>query len=342
MSPQSRPIFNIEINGSPQRDLVSDVQRIEVEDSIISPSMFSFEIADREREWLDKSVLNPDTVDVKIYMGYVGGEKGKPLITGRVLALSPSFSLEGPTLLTVQGFDHSSLLQRTFQNRDSGFKDQTLSNIASTLARNIGLRSECDPTKVTYKSMLANLGESDYTFLRRMAGMIGYDFYVRDKILHFQKPKYSDLAGTLSWRRDGGGFLNGVSSVSLRLSAAKVVKEIQVRGYDPKKMKPYVSKVSPNYKVNVTPASKSSILEQNMKLATQEEINDLSRARADGISHIVDMEASLVGDPSLRAGATLKVEGIGERFSGNYYITKAKHAIGDEGYTLKLELTGPV
>ena len=56
----------------------------------------------------------------------------------------------------------------------------------------------------------------------------------------------------------------------------------------------------------------------------------------------MDMEASLAGDPSIRAGTTLKVEGIGKRFSGNYYITKAKHAIGDEGYTLKLELTGPI
>jgi len=342
MPPQSKPRFSIEINGIPQRDLVSDVQWIEVEDSILSPSMFSFEIADRDKKWLDESALNPDTGDIKVYMGYVGGAKGKPLITGRVLALSPSFSLEGPTLLTVQGFDHSSLLQRTFQNRDLGFKNQNLSDIASTLARNIGLRPQCDPTKVTYKSMLANLGESDYTFLRRMASTIGYDFYVRDKVLYFQKPKYRDLAGTFSWKRDGGGNLGGVSSISLRLSAAKVVKEIQVRGYDPKKMKPYVSKVSPSYKINVTPASKSSVLEQNMKLATQEEINDLSRARADGISHIVEVEASVAGDPSIRAGSTLKVEGIGKRFSGNYYITKAKHAIGDEGYALRLELTGPV
>ena len=35
----------------------------------------------------------------------------------------------------------------------------------------------------------------------------------------------------------------------------------------------------------------------------------------------------------LRAGSVLELEGLGQRYSGRYFVTATTHSIGDDGYT---------
>jgi len=39
-----------------------------------------------------------------------------------------------------------------------------------------------------------------------------------------------------------------------------------------------------------------------------------------------------IGDPRIRAGAVIRLEGLGQDFSGDYRITNADHSIGSDGY----------
>lgn len=43
-------------------------------------------------------------------------------------------------------------------------------------------------------------------------------------------------------------------------------------------------------------------------------------------------QGSAIGDPRIRAGAVIKLEGLGPDFSGNYRITSANHLIDSSGY----------
>lgn len=45
-----------------------------------------------------------------------------------------------------------------------------------------------------------------------------------------------------------------------------------------------------------------------------------------------------IGNPELRPGITVKIDKVGERFSGFYYITKARHRIGEGGYKTTLDV----
>ncbi len=45
-----------------------------------------------------------------------------------------------------------------------------------------------------------------------------------------------------------------------------------------------------------------------------------------------------VGDPALIPGSSVEIRGIGEIFSGKYYITGAKHSFGSGGYTTSLSV----
>jgi hypothetical protein len=52
----------------------------------------------------------------------------------------------------------------------------------------------------------------------------------------------------------------------------------------------------------------------------------------------VSMSASVVGNPELRADTTVRIVGLGQKFSGNYLIEEAVHDVGTSGYTTKLKL----
>ncbi len=52
---------------------------------------------------------------------------------------------------------------------------------------------------------------------------------------------------------------------------------------------------------------------------------------------MVKGSGSTVGLPDLRAGTVVHVDGLGERFSGRYFITSTTHTIGDGGYATQFE-----
>jgi phage protein D len=54
----------------------------------------------------------------------------------------------------------------------------------------------------------------------------------------------------------------------------------------------------------------------------------------------IKMKATTVGDPTIKAGTTVTIKGISQRYSGKYYIRKAAHKITSSGYVCELELTG--
>ncbi len=46
----------------------------------------------------------------------------------------------------------------------------------------------------------------------------------------------------------------------------------------------------------------------------------------------------VAGDPALRPGITIDVLKVGVRFSGRYYVTQARHSLGEGGYRTTLEI----
>jgi hypothetical protein len=45
-----------------------------------------------------------------------------------------------------------------------------------------------------------------------------------------------------------------------------------------------------------------------------------------------------VGDPRIRAGAMVRIEGIGPDFSGDYRVASATHTIDGSGYRTNFEV----
>ena len=108
------------------------------------------------------------------------------------------------------------------------------SAIASQIAREAGLRAQVQDTKVTQRYVIQS-NQSDWEFLQRRAGLLGYEIYVRDKVLYFRWPQSAaQPADKLSLGED-------ITEFSPRLSSLTQVSEVAVRGWDVKQKKAVVA-----------------------------------------------------------------------------------------------------
>ena len=92
----------------------------------------------------------------------------------------------------------------------------------------LGLRGQATDSKVSLP-YVAQANQTDWAFLRERAGRIGYEIFVRDKVLHFRPPDITARSqATLSIGRE-------VTEFRPRLSAVGQVGEVTARGWDIKK-----------------------------------------------------------------------------------------------------------
>ncbi len=352
------PKFSIIIGGTPQLDLMNATVSLEVEDSIENASMFTINLHEGEElktqkfTWLDSNLLDPGNgADVEIYLGYSSSAvmPKEPIIAGKITALSPSFPSKGAPTLIVQGYDHSFLLQkkvakirRTFDN------EQDYGDIARKIAKdhNIGV-GEIDSTIKPCEKVIQNPGESDYSFLKRMAERLGFEFFIRNRKLYFRAARdQNEKMCSLKWGED-------IISFSPRMSIAGIISKATVRGHNQlEPSRPIIGTATSNDLGFKEIAAKSGAelikgcvkgeveaSEHDFPVCSEDDARTLARSLLIKANNgLIKGNCECIGNPDIRAGIVLSIEGIGKRFSGMYYVMSTKHSIGDKGYTVSFDI----
>lgn len=338
------PIYQVEIEG----ELLSRtaILSVSVDENLESPAKFDMTLnegLDMETQrftWLDDPLLDPGN-ETEIFFGYAGKENHS-MITGTIKALSPGFQSTGVPSLTVEGYDFS----HDMQMKTTKINDEkvSLSDIATELAGKYNLKTDgIEKLDKKYKKVDRQKNEKDYAFLRGLANKIGFEFFVRGETLYFRKPKdEQETTKNFQYRKN-------VISFSPRLSMASVVKEVEVYGWNGRskngiKGKATLDKFSPNSEI-------MKLLKkflENTKELKPKKIEDKAITSKDEASERAEIELKkavntfiqgnleCIGDPELRPGIGINIDGIGTLFSGNYYITSAKHMLDDNGYKTTL------
>lgn len=349
------PTFSLLIGGNPQSDLRKSIISIEVDESIEAASTFTFNINEgfdkktQKFTWLDSKLLDPESgEDVEIRLGYAGeaGKSSQPLITGRITALNPSFPSSGTPSLSVQGLDHTFLLQKSIAGKNKTYLDKSYTDVVKEIAKagNLGGAKIEQIAIKPCETIVQNADESDYDFVKRLAERIGYEFFVRNKEIYFRKPMDgTEEVLSLSWGRE-------ILSFSPRMSTAKVVSKFTVRGHnqkDPSKPIVGVATLSdlgfkePGARSGAESAGseQSEANKSDIPVCSEEDAKNLARAFLQKANNsLIEGSCECIGIPETRAGTNVKIEGVGKRFSGRYYIKSVKHSIGDGGYTMSLNL----
>ncbi len=342
------PVFKVkQVDDSeyPTKDCITN---IEIDEDIEKPAMFRISLNEeinmntQEFKWIDDSRIKPGTEFV-IHFGYAM-PKNLGLIRGKVKALSPGFPTAGNPTLTIEGFDLSHDLQKT----QVKFKDTevTYSMVAEEIARKNGLKSgEVESTKITHAKVERNKNEDDYALLKRFSEEIGFEFFVRDKNLYFREPK-DNLSGDISFE-----FRKNFISFSPRMSSSTLINEVKITAWNNKEKEGISETASINEiknsvgfpgfdtAVEESQGKKISVKLEGKIVQSKEEAKSLAIAELKRRNRgFIEGTLECIGNPQLRPGMTVNIEKVGRRFSGVYYVTNAKHILGNEGYKTTLEV----
>lgn len=328
--------FEIAVGGSRlSKAVATHVVAVEVDDSVELPSMFAIELAASEHDdqllaWIDDRNLFAVGQEVEVRLGYV--DDLASLIKGEITALELEFTTDRLPHVTVRGYDRRHRLQRGRKVRT--FVQQKDSDIAAQIAGEAGLSAQAKDSRVVHDYVL-QAGQSDLAFLHERARLIEYEVSVDDRTLAF-RPVANAVSDTMTLTLN-----DDLLEFYPRLSAAGQVSEVEVRGWNVKEKQEIIGQARAGAEVSKMGGRQTGAaladsafghavgLVSRHPVATLAEADQLARARFNrGVLELIEGEGACLGRTDLRAGAVIRIDGLGQRFSGPYYVLSANH-----GYT---------
>lgn len=333
------PQLNILIDGKSIPPIANaDLVAVTVLEDLEAPGMFAIEIlnwdlAKSQLTWIDSDLFDCGN-QVEIQMGYEN--QLQTLIVGEITGLEPEFSQKTVKSLIVRGHDLRHRLLRGSQTRS--FTQMKDSEIANQIARASGIAAEVKDTQIKLDYVLQH-NQTDLEFLQNRADRIGYEVGLEKKTLYF-RPHQNATHKALTLTQDD------LIEFHPRLSTMNQVGKVEVRAWDSKQKKPFVSQASVGNETTTMGGTTSGPKEANRKFNksthTIVDIPVRSKAEADRIAlgQFNDMalayitgEGVCLGRSALQAGKVIEITNIGKRFSGLYYVTKTIHSYSRErGY----------
>ena len=326
------PDVDVLINGSPAPAAVLRyIEDVMVDDSVELPSMFGFAVTSSDAQeqnspWIDDTLFSIGNL-VEIKMG--GGGKLTSLIIGEITALEPEFVTSRLPLLRVRGYDRGHRLQRGRKTRT--FLQKKDSDIASQIAAEAGLSATTTDSGTTLDYVL-QANQTDWEFLCERARLIRYEVVVRDKALFFQ-PVANDQSEVLTL-----DMKNDLLEFYPRISSSGQATEVKLQSWSIKDKKAMLgdSKAGDEVSTMGGASSGAAIVQSafgnaidvvtDQPVSTQAEADQIAKARFNElVLQLISGEGTCRGRADIRAGKVIKIDGVGQRFGGQYYVTSAIH-----------------
>jgi uncharacterized protein len=329
------PELSLSINGQPlPNKAAADLIGASVLEDVDAPGMFTFTLSgadtiEMKPKWVDDDLFK-EGAEVEISIGY--RDQTVKLFSGEATGLEPDFEEGMPPTLTVRGYDRCHRLTRARKTRS--FTQCKDSDIASQVANDCGLRPSVVDSGVVLPYVLQQ-NQTDLEFLSARARRIGYEILARDRDLLF-RPRPIDATPTLTLHREVE-----LLSFHPKLSTLAQVSELNVYGWDPAKKQAIAAHAAsadePRLMAGSTsgPSATQTAFDAvagvrvSTPVQSQDEADMLARrAFAEMALHFVHARGVCIGEPAMRAGTVVKIEGLGARFSGPYYVTGVEHVFG--------------
>jgi uncharacterized protein len=342
------PLFEITVDGQ-QLDPSTrgDVLTLKVDMDTENFDRFDFTVNNWDDVSLDFKYSDTTVFDVGrtvvVKLGYA-----KHLLTvmsGTIETLTPRFPESGSSTLAVAGrCSFAKLSGRKPQPKDQKqFLNKTDWEIAEIVGKRNGLKVEVDRDGPKHPEVWQrDLDEA--AFLMERAKRIDFDCFVQVALssgggkpvetLYFKKPARNQVH-TFKWGES-------LMSFSPKLNAARQVASVTVHGWDPEK------KEAIEYKAEAAslPGSKGKG-KSGPDLADRkgDEVVDApvaSKAEAQKLAEsllrdrayqFITGDGRVMGVPEMRPGDTVTLQGLGQRFSGDYTVLQVSHSLGGDGFT---------
>ena len=319
------------------------LQEVRVEDNLMLPDAFLIRVSDPGLKHIDSHPLEVG-VEIEIRLGGPDANLLTSLITGQVTAMEPEFRADGVSIVA-RGYDHSHALNRT--RRNATYQDTSLSEVVRKVCQNAGLQVGEIEDAGGVQPFIQQSNETDWEFLWRLATRVGCEVVVLDRVLQVRRAGGGESEGEPLTLRYGDNLL----TFRPRLTGVQQVDEVLVRSWDQTTKRAIEATATPEPPRSTIGVARSAVASalgggaitiSDAPVGDQEEADALAKSVMSRIANAyLEAEGACRGTPALRAGSSVKVEGVGTRFSGTYRVTSTTHAFrGAKGYESRFRVSG--
>lgn len=328
-------------------------------------------VANQALRWLDHALLKLET-PVRLAMGYIP-DGVVPVFAGELTGVAANFPSTGVPQLTLAAQDRRHRMQKGTQavlhadagpDRNVARSDQAVGN---AIAAKHGVRIDLDPLgaklaavvgaaaavvaavdpDASQKAARSQMNQSDYDFLRRVARENGLELLIDHsdgsggKVLRMFSPfdhltaevelEYGRSLIEFTPRETNVGQVASVrANVWVPANKSRIGLSLGAGG-DP-----------PGFTLTVGPPAATD--EPNAVVVLNEPLTPATAPRRllgelmPRLNAQLTGTGSTIGDPRIRAGAVVRLTGLGERFGGLYRVTSATHTIDGGGYKTRFDV----
>jgi phage protein D len=346
------PAFQVIVNGAAlAADVSCNVESISVTTKPDTLDDFSLTVVNTypRLRWTHTSDSNLflEGNNVQIALGYVDGLQD--VFQGEITKISPNFPESGEPTVIIEGHTkmhrlHASRSTRTFNNI-------TDKQMVERIGADLGFDVEAEDAGVSYDYVI-QANQTDLDFVLGLAARIHFELLVIGKKLIFRKCREAaPETYTLVWGYPQEAFappsnIFPLTSFAPTLDARQPVCDVSVRGWDVQNKTQFVGRASMSDQNGEMAGSIkagnvwSSAFKNNRSyiavrtpVYTQGEADEQARAIYNNRAcEMVTGRGKTIGLPQLRAGKVIKLDGLGPRFNGNYYVDESTHTLDQNGY----------
>lgn len=339
--------LGIEIDGQEATDLYDDLIGLEVEQCHEEPASFLIRLAlskQPEGGWryLDEERLRVWN-EVAIRIGFDGGD-AEEVVRGYITRVTPHFATdEAQSVLEVAGLDASVRMDREEKLRS--WPDKKDSDIAREILGGHGFLVEADDTDVVHDEALSTViqRETDLQFLQRLARRNGFHCWVAGTTGHFRPVPADDAPQPLLAAHFGDDttLLNFSATVDALRPASvamyqvdRFAKEVLVAEVAAGAVEALGSLDAAALLPGGVDAGRVYVARNGATGAP--EMTALCEGLFRSGSWFVEGEGEVDAaayQHVLRPRALVTISGVGETYSGVYYVCFVRHVLTTEGYT---------
>ncbi|GAA6614377.1 VgrG-related protein [Scytonema sp. NUACC26] len=354
----SRPFLTIAGRNAPP-ELVDDIIQISVEESLHLPSMFTllvhnaYDCADQEdkQPWKNEKYFKiGDSIDIGFATSttrspeFSQEEKNYVIKNGEIVAFEVSFTDKSEAPIIIRGYDTAHRLHRGRHNRS--FLNHTAGEIVKKIASEAGI-SVCQvDDKGGQYDYLFQENQTNWEFLHELAALNGMELFVQNNKLYFRTPK-SESSLKLKWLID-------VTHFHPRATSAQQVNAVEVRSWDYTKKQPIVSTANSEKVVTQSGLGEGSSTSSDYHLkepptmivvdkpvSTAQQADAIAQALCNELGgEFIYADGRAEGNPQIRPTRIIHLEGMGDLFSGDYYVTETRHLYRERVYKTEFSVRG--
>lgn len=337
--------LQIEIDGEELDELYTELIRLDVEldDEMASTFHIKLNMLALDGEW---SILDDDRISVWKPVTITAGfeDNTEELITGYITQINPDFSAN-PEEATIEiwGMDASVMLDRVEKLKD--WPNKKDSDIAAEIFQSYGLSPDVEDTTLVHDEAISTIiqRETDMQFLKRLALRNGYEVYVQGSTGCFKPPSVDDETQPVLSVHFGNETTMTNFSLSVDATAPSNVSMYQI---DRLNKEVHEVNIESSTLLAMGSTDANGLLGLGMdpgqvyvgmnSTSGNVEMSALCQGIYEKAEWFVAAEGEVLANDYehvLLARKPVTIKGIGETYSGLYYVNHVTHVFTSGGYT---------